>query len=472
MVRPSRVIKPADCVPHSAGAGFKLAPAIGEIPVNRVVKRLFILILVGAVGGLALFFFSSGRSESSAAFRSETVTRSDLQMTISATGTVEPEELVDVGAQVAGRIVAFGKDASGKAIDYGSAVDEGMVLAQIDDALFEAEAAQSEAQVGVAKAGLVRAEADLGQLQAKLLQAERDWSRARKLGPSDALSQSAYDAAESAYEVAKSNVAVGKAAIVQARSSVSQAEAALKKARQNLEYCIIKSPVKGIIIARRVNIGQTVVASLNAPSLFLIAKDLRRLQIWVAVNEADIGSIQPGQPVDFTVDAFPGGIFAGTVGKILLNAQMTQNVVTYTVEVNTDNSNSKLLPYLTANVKFIVKESRDALTVPNAALRWNPRPELIAAGENRGQPSPPGKSPRKGDEEPARGTVWVEQSGLVRPVSVQIGLSDGSRTEVRSDELKEGMEIVTGEQVKEAREAPSVTNPFTPKLPGPGRGGR
>ena len=143
-------------------------------------------------------------------------------------------------------------------------------------------------------------------------------------------------------------------------------------------YCTIKSPVKGVIIDRRVNIGQTVVASLNAPSLFLIAKDLKRMQVWVAVNEADIGKIQPGLPVSFTVDAFPGETFRGEVGKVRLNASMTQNVITYTVEVITDNSNGRLLPYLTANVQFELSRLSGVLLAPNAALRWTPPAEQVA----------------------------------------------------------------------------------------------
>ena len=178
---------------------------------------------------------------------------------------------------------------------------------------------------------------------------------------------------------------MGKAAIVQAKGTVAQAEATLKRALQNLNYCTIKSPVKGVIIDRRVNIGQTVVSSLNAPSLFLLAKDLNRLQVWVSVNEADIGRIKPGQPVTFTVDAQPGDVFPGKVGKIRLNATMTQNVVTYTVEVDTDNSGGKLLPYLTANVTFIVGERKNVLLVPNAALRWTPQLEQVVA-EFRGSP--------------------------------------------------------------------------------------
>ena len=276
--------------------------------------------------------------EPAAHFATEKVTRGDLTAAISATGTVEPEDVIDVGAQVAGRIVFFGKDKNGREIDYGSEVEAGTVLAQIDDALYAADAAQ-------ARAAAVRAEADLGQLQAKLFQAKRDWERAQKLGPSDALSQSDYDAAKSAFDVAQANVAVGRAAI-------GQAQAALRRAEQNLSYCTIKSPVKGVIIDRRVNIGQTVVSSLNAPSLFLLALDLKRMQVWVSVNEADIGSIHTGQPVSFTVDTYPGQVFRGEVGKIRLNATMTQNVVTYTVEVITDNSDGRLLPYLTANVQF------------------------------------------------------------------------------------------------------------------------
>ena len=151
-----------------------------------------------------------------------------------------------------------------------------------------------------------------------------------------------------------------------------KSEATLNKAQRNLDFCTIKSPVKGVIIDRRVNIGQTVVSSLNAPSLFLIAKDLTRMQIWVAVNEADVGRIVPGAPVTFTCDTFPGREFKGTVGKIRLNATMTQNVVMYTVEVNTENPDKLLLPYLTANVRFVARQESNALLVPNAALRWTP----------------------------------------------------------------------------------------------------
>jgi len=306
------------------------------------------------------------------------------------------------------------------------------------------------------------------------LQTDNDWVRARKLGPSDALSQTDFDAARANYEVAKANLGVGKAAVVQAQGSVAQAEATLRRALQNLSYCTIKSPVNGVIIDRRVNIGQTVVASLNAPSLFLLAKDLNRLQVWVSVNEADIGRIKPGQPVTFTVDAHPGDVFPGKVGKIRLNATMTQNVVTYTVEVDTDNSGGKLFPYLTANVNFIVGERKDVLLVPNAALRWMPTVEQVVS-EFRASPKPAKGSEAPDQVKPAvkggkkeekvPSLVWVPQGDLVRPVQVTIGMSDGSLTEVSSPELKEGTPLVVGEMGSQPAGQPAPgASPFAPQL--------
>jgi HlyD family secretion protein len=433
-------------------------------------KRTIIIAAGVLVALLAIFVSFLHRSSNGVAFRTVPVKRGELLATISATGTVEPEEVIDIGAQVAGKIIAFGKDKQGKPIDYGSVVEAGTVLARIDDALYGADKASAEALLGQSKAALQRSEADLGQLKAKLYQAQRDWARAQKLGPSDALSQADYDAAQSAYETAKANLEVGKAAIIQAQKNVKQSEAVLKRAQQNLDYCTIVSPVKGVIIDRRVNIGQTVVASLSAPSLFLIAKDLNRLQVWVSVNEADIGHIHPGQPVTFTVDAQPGEVFPGEVGKVRLNANMTQNVVTYTVEVNTDNSSGKLLPYLTANVKFIVGEQRNVLLVPNAALRWVPLSNQIVAEfrtspkKDKGARAAAQGKPAGDKQEEARGVIWVPQGSQVRPIKVKLGLSDGSLTEVTSSKLKEGELVVVGEIEKQAGKQGPGGSPFTPQL--------
>jgi HlyD family secretion protein len=443
--------------------------------------------VAGVIGlgviGAGITWYALRGGESGAVFRTATVKRGDLVVTISATGTVVPEEVIDVGAQIAGQIVSFGRDAAGRTVDYGSAVDEGTVLAKIDDSLYAADAAQAEAQVQSGKAALQRAEADLGQLRAKLHQAERDWQRAQKLGPSEALAEATFDAYRSAYETAVANLAVGQAAILQSRASLAQSEALFRRAQRNLGYTTIKSPVKGVIIDRRVNIGQTVVASLNAPSLFLIAKDLKRMQVWVAVNEADIGRIRPGLPVTFSVDSFPGETFRGEVGKVRLNASMTQNVVTYTVEVVTDNSSGRLLPYLTANVQFELDRRADVFQAPNAALRFRPTPEQIApefrdavasAAEGRARAKTGGR-PGQGQTgeagaQAARASLWLPEGGHVRPLAVKVGLSDSTMTEVAGEGLADGLEVVTGVQT-ETGARPETSNPFTPSFQRGGGGG-
>jgi HlyD family secretion protein len=226
------------------------------------------------------------------------------------------------------------------------------------------------------------------------------------------------------------------------------------------------------------------VASLNAPSLFLIAKDLRRMQVWVAVNEADIGKIHPGWPVSFTVDAFPGENFPGAVSKVRLNASMTQNVVTYTVEVSTDNSNGRLLPYLTANVRFELDHRTDVLLVPNAALRWMPQPEQVAPEfrdvfenpsapkERAGGGQQQGPAPALGANDGLnRDVVWVPNGQHVRPIPVRVGLTDGTMAEVEGEALTEGLEIVTGQETQ-ARGESNTTNPFAPRIPRRGGGPR
>jgi HlyD family secretion protein len=491
---------------------------------GSAMRKLLVLLILLIAGGGGGYWYFNREGGPGTLFRTAEVQRGDLMVTISATGTVEPEEVIDVGAQVLGKIQAFGKDPrdNGKVVDYGTPVEEGTVLAHIDDSLYAADVAQAAAALAVAEASVKRARADLEQLNARLLQAERNWKRAQELGPSRALSATDYESYEAAYETAKANVSVGQAAILQAERTVQQATATLERANTNLGYCTIRSPVKGVIIDRRVNIGQTVVASLNAPSLFLIAKDLRKMQVWAAVNEADIGNIFPGQAVSFTVDAYPGLEFHGEVGKIRLNATMTQNVVTYVVEINTDNSDGKLLPYLTANVRFEVARRQNVLMVPNAALRWSPaiedmapdvRPTLAGNGQGRGPrgegrgiggagaatggsegggrggsavpaPSggegrPPATAPagragrRRAGSRPATqiarptGRVWVRDGKYARPVTVHIGHTDGTMTEIESDRLVEGSEVIVGVQAKGAVE--SVNNPFAPQIFGPSR---
>lgn len=441
---------------------------------------IIILALIGlaVIGGVGVWWFRS-EGDKGPAFRTAPVKRGDLVATISATGTVEPTVVVVVGAQVNGLIKNFGKDKYGKTVDYASVVEEGTVLANIDDSLYVAARDAAKAQLGQATANKASADANVLQMKANLLLAQQNWDRAKKLGPSDALAQSAYDQYYANYEVAKANLATAEAAVEQAKASMAQSRAALNTAQLNLGYCTIKAPVKGVIIDRQVNIGQTVVASLSAPSLFLLAKDLKRITVWISVNEADVGSIYPGQPVTFTVDAFPNREFKGEVGKIRLNATMTQNVVTYTVEVNTNNDDGKLLPYLTANARFKTGYRQDVLMVPGAALRWSPRPDQIAP-EARKKPRSRTESSRRDRNDghdtagaaQALGTIWVEQGKLVRPVRVKIGLTDGQFTEVEGKDLTEGLRAVIGEGVREAASGSGTDrSPLMPQQPF-GRGGR
>jgi HlyD family secretion protein len=409
--------------------------------------------------------------------RTAVVKRGDVTATISASGTIEPEEVVDVGAQAAGLIKSFGTDINGRTIDYGSVIEEGALLAKIDDSVYAAELAVANAQKEQARAGELSAKANLDQLKAKLIQVDAEWKRSQELNNSKLLAGVDYDTAQANYEIAKANVAMGEAAIAQAKAATVQAQAGFDKAQRNLDFCIIKSPVKGVIIDRRVNIGQTVVASFNAPSLFLIAKDLTKMQIWVAVNEADVGRIIPGAPVTFTCDAFPGRQFEGAVGKVRLNATMTQNVVMYTVVVNTANPDNVLLPYLTANVHFVTRKESNALLVPNSALRWEPsslahispavrsqNPADPPAGDPSGAPksSKQNKGAKDKASQERHGTIWLKDGEFVRPLEVTVGVSDGANTAVTADTLEEGREVITGEVSASSQAA--TKNPFLPQV--------
>jgi HlyD family secretion protein len=425
-------------------------------------RRVLLLALMLGLGAGAWWWLSNRAAGPAVEYRLGEVQRGDVLAVVSATGTIEPEELVDVGAQVAGRIQNLGHDPRemSKSIDYGSQIEEGTVLARIDDALYAAQVAQAKATVS-------RAKADIDQQSIRLQQLEREWKRAQEFHKRNSISEADLDLARANWQAARAAVSVTEATLEQAKASLHQAEI-------NLGYCTIRSPVKGVIIDRRVNVGQTVVASLNAPSLFLIAKDLRRLQVWASVNEADIGQIHEGQSVKFTVDARPNEVFRGTVSQIRLNATMTQNVVTYTVVVTTDNSELRLLPYLTATLQFERESRRDVLTVPNVALRWQPRtgPAGSSAAAANGGPKGglaggepgggPGKAPGSGRDSKG-GRVWVREGDTVRPIEVQVGLTDGVVTEVEGAGLSEGLAVIVADVLQEAS---GPSSPFAPKTQG------
>jgi HlyD family secretion protein len=449
-------------------------------------KTAAILLLPALIAGGVFYYARYLKADAPVDLRTAPVTRGELVIEIKANGTLEPQDIVDVGAQVMGRIKELGPDPradrdpafAGRQVDYCSPVEEGTLLARIDPALYQAAYDQAVAAVE-------RAEADLLQMQAKLEQTEAEWKRAQRLRELKLTGMSALSPdnsklprtpkiqgiSDSDFVLAKANFGIAKASVDIAAATVAQQTAAMRSAKQNLDYTTISSPVKGTIIDRRVNIGQTVVASLNAPSLFLIAKDLRRMEIWTSVNEADIGRLKVGMPVRFSVDAYPGEFFQGSVRQIRLNASMTSNVVLYTVVVTTNNDDLRLLPYLTADVRFQVEKRENALLIPNSALRYGPRPELV-------KPSADVKNTIDGEDEPQqtdakaaakRKTIWVRQGQQVSPVEVKIGATDGAQTEIISDNLDPAVEIVLGEN----RDEPSDDggkNPFGPPQFGRGKG--
>ena len=413
-------------------------------------KLLLIIVVLGAIATGAYLYFQSEKSAPTK-FKTTTIQRGNVIRTIEATGTVEPEDLVDVGARVSGEIVSFGKDRNGKEIDFGSIVKEGDLMALIDDKIPQTNLQQAKANLQQAKANLAAAKATLLVNEAENRKAERDWKRAKALGVSEALSQATYDNYLSTWEKSVAEVEASKAKILAAEASISHAEATLGEAQRNLEYCVIKAPVDGVIISREVNVGQTVVSSMNASSLFLLAKDLKKMEVWASVNEADIANIKKGQTVSFSVDARPREKFVGKVDKIRLNATMSQNVVTYVVEVIADNSDGRLLPYLTANLNFEVERVDNALYVPNAALRWRPSQEQVADGIDVST-LPRGRR------------VWVEtENGKVKYIDVKVLLNNDTVSAITAPEIKDGMKVVFG--VETISEKTKSTNPFMPKMP-------
>jgi HlyD family secretion protein len=423
-------------------------------------KLILILTLVWGGGAVGLWYWNDTHAKKTV-YRTVAIDRGDLLASINATGTIEPVEVVDVGAQVAGMIQSFGEDARnpGHPISFGSPVEEGTILARLDDALFRARVDQARARVA-------RGEAGVEQAQAKLRQTERELERNKNLrqrGPG-MVSATEYDTSLANNEAAQAELDV-------AQSELTVTKANLEEASVNLSYTTIRSPVAGVILDRRVNIGQTVVASLNVPSLFLIAKDLSRLEIWASVNESDIGAIHRGQDVSFTVSAFPQQSFRGKVSQIRLNASMIQGVVTYTVVVDVDNSSHQLLPYLTARLQFEIQTRKDVLLVPNSALRWRPRVLNVlpaarsdyAIALKRRSAAKAGDNGRKTASKPetsAAAVLWVKAGDFVRPVSVKPGLSDGLMTEVEGSDIREHMEIVTGIVPQDEEDA----SPFLPKI--------
>jgi HlyD family secretion protein len=382
-------------------------------------------IVVAAVAALALLVVGWRVLRRPAAPRYETVAadRGPVVARVTASGTLSALVTVQVGSQVSGRIQAV-------LVDFNSRVRRGQVIARIDPQLFEAAVEQ-------AKANLMAADGNLLRAKAQAIDAERQAKRTRALADQKLVAVAEAETAESTADAARAGVAA-------AEGSVAQARAALNQAQVNLGYTAIVSPTDGVVISRNVDVGQTVAASLQVATLFVIAEDLARMQVDTSVSEADVGKLHAGMPATFTVDAFPGERFEGKVRQVRNAATTVQNVVTYDAVIDVANPELKLRPGMTANVTFVWAERRDALRIPNAALRFKPPEGLVPAARPAGGEGPAaarGPAPQTRDdarEAASRRTAWVLRGGKPEPVALRVGITDGSFTEVLEGSLAPG----------------------------------
>jgi HlyD family secretion protein len=404
------------------------------------------LVTIVVIGGLAVggYWYWQHPGDTDPDYKTATVTRGDLIQLVTATGQLNPRTNVDVGSQVSGII-------SKLYVDYNSPVTNGQVIAQLDPATYKAIVAGARADLASSKAAL------------ELAQAEEERSKA--LYDSKIVAQSDYDTAVATFH--------------QAQALVQQKEAALEQAQVNLDYTTIYAPVDGVVLSRSVDVGQTVAASLSAPTLYMIANDLTKMQIDALVSEADIGGIETNQNVNFTVDAFPARTFQGVVLQIRNAPQTNQNVITYDTVIGVDNSELKLRPGMTANVAIITAQRTNSLKIPNGALRFHPM-DLVdakkdtnlvamgsaAPGQNNGasgKPKPGGSDhPRV---EKVSHTVYVlarspdGKKQTAKPVQIKTGINDGIFTQLL-DGLNEGDEVIVGQNITAAQAQAAAANPF------------
>jgi HlyD family secretion protein len=415
-------------------------PSLGSV--------IWVLVFLGLAGGAGYWFVlgPGKKKEPEVRFETAAVDRGSITSKITATGTLSALVTVQVGSQVSGRVAEI-------LADFNSQVTKGQVIARLDPQLFKAALEQAQANHAAARANLTRAEV-------QAMEAERQYKRTHSLAEQKFVPQAEADTAEA-------NAQAARAQVEAARASVQQTKAQLNQAKVNLDYTTIHSPIDGVVISRNVDVGQTVAASLQAPTLFVIAEDLRRMQVDASVAEADVGKLRPGAEATFGVDAFPGEKFRGTIRQIRNAAQTVQNVVTYNAVIDVDNAELKLRPGMTASVTFVHAQRDGVLRVRNAALRFRPTPEVLASMGRAGPPgasgpagtsgapgtSPGGTSrPRAGTTgapggekaaDPSRRTVWVMRGEKPVSVDVRTGVTDGTATELLEGPLREGDRLVT-----------------------------
>jgi HlyD family secretion protein len=430
-----------------------------------------LLIAAALLVAVAIFLFARSGGDS-ASYSTSPVERGDIFQVVDATGTINAVTTVQVGSQVSGVI-------SELHADFNSHVSKGDVIAQIEPALFRGAFAQAKADLENAEANVAVAAANTAKAKAAQAQTKADYDRNVGLTKSGAVSQQAFEQAKANADSADAQVAAAEAQELQARAQVEQKRAALQVAQTNLDYTTIRAPIDGIVVARTVDVGQTVAASLQAPTLFTIAQDLTKMQVYAKTDESDVGGMKSGQKVTFKVDAYPRESFSGTVSQVRMNSTVVQNVVTYDTIIEFDNPELKLFPGMTAYVSIPVATVTNVVKVPNAALRF--KPDLPANqlralyqkfgipeesdGSKAGDGSAPVK-PGSGPRNDAR-VVWKLVSGkTLEPVRIKTGITDHTNTELLqtlNGNVKQGDPLITG--VAQSRGSDKSPGPGGPRRP-------
>src|SRR5580692_6105031 len=421
-------------------------------------KWLILAVVVVAAG---LFVFLGLNRDTQAQHFTAKVERGDIHDVVEATGTINSVITVQVGSQVSGSIAKLNAD-------FNSRVHKGDVVALIDPALFKGALLQASADLENAKANLVGARANLEKTKAGLVQTKADYDRAERLTKDGVMSQQQLDLAKSNYDSANASVGAAAANVTQGEAQVNQKEAAVTVAQTNLGYTVIRSPIDGTVVARNVDVGQTVAASLQAPTIFTIAQDLKKMWVYAKTDESDVGNIKIGKPVTFKVDAFPKDTFHGNVSQVRMNATTVQSVVTYDTIIEFANPELKLFPGMTAYVTIPVATAQNAVKLPNTALRYKPTmsaEEILAlykqygideAGEKQAAGDPAGVAnvqqtaaatplpPRA--PKAANAIVWkLHPDNTIEPAKVSLGITDHAYTEVVSilkGQIKEGDDVI------------------------------
>jgi HlyD family secretion protein len=378
-------------------------------------KKIIAAVAALAVLGGGGWYYFGAMSKDTQVYKTAKIEQGTVAQTVSANGVLNPVVLVSVGTQVSGTVKKL-------LVDYNDKVKAGQVLAVLDPSLYDAQMAQSEASVKSAEASLELATANE--------------KRMRELYAKEYVSKQELDQSVQALKSAKAQLALSKASHT--------------KDATNKDYSIIKSPVSGVVIDRQIDVGQTVAASFQTPTLFKIAQDLRRMQIDSSFAEADIGRIKVGQEVSFNVDAFPNRAFKGVVRQIRLNATTQSNVVTYNVVVSVDNPDEKLMPGMTAYVNIKTAERNNTLLVPNAALRYKP------SNAEQQPTATDAKAKKKGDGPGRNATVYLLENGAPKAVKIVVGITDNKQTEVISGPLKAGDTVITDENSKNGAKKPNA----------------